>query len=48
VTVNNGRQKQPALPRRNIGDITDHFRAGCVGGEVAVHEVGNRYVFSLM
>jgi hypothetical protein len=41
VAVDDGREEEPSLPRRNIGDIADHLRAWHVGGEVPVHQIGN-------
>src|ERR1700722_13235196 len=41
VTVDNRRQIQPALPRRNISDVADHLLAGRASGEVPFHKMGN-------
>jgi hypothetical protein len=41
VAVDDRGQVKPALPGRNIGDVADHLLAGCGGGEIAAHEVGD-------
>src|ERR1019366_552165 len=41
VAVDNRRQVQPALPRRNAGDAADHFPARRVSGEIPLYEAGN-------
>jgi hypothetical protein len=40
--IDDRREKDPALPRIDIGYISDHFLARSGGGEIAVHQVGNR------
>src|ERR1700730_15120283 len=34
-------QMQPAQPRRNAGDVADHFLPGCVNDEVPFYVAGN-------
>ncbi|MCW2861982.1 MAG: hypothetical protein JWP48_3690 [Actinoallomurus sp.] len=41
VAVDDGRQINPAFPRRDIGDVTDHLLARRIGGEVTPHQVGD-------
>src|SRR6185312_10139724 len=41
VAVDNRRQEKPALPRRDVGDIADHFLAGRISGEIPVHQIGD-------
>src|SRR6202044_4092493 len=41
VAVDDRGQVKPALPGRNISDVADHLLAGCGGGEIAAHEIGD-------
>src|ERR1017187_1343181 len=41
IAVDNRRQVKPALPRRNAGDVADHFLARRASGEIPLYEVGN-------
>ncbi len=41
VAVDNRREEKPALPRRNVGNIADHFLAGRVSSEIPVHQIGD-------
>ena len=42
MAVDDSGQVQPPFPRRDICDVSDHFLAWSVGGEVAVDQVGDR------
>src|ERR687894_2013789 len=42
MAVDDRGEIKPALPGGNVGNVSHHFLAGGVGGEVAVHEVGDR------
>src|ERR671926_319434 len=42
VAINGGRQIQPALLCRNIGDVTYHFLTRSLGSEIPLHQVKNR------
>jgi hypothetical protein len=41
VAVDNRREEKPAFPRRNVGNIADHFLAGRVSSEIPVHQIGD-------
>ena len=41
-------EKRPALPRRDIGNVTDHLLAGNLGSEVRVHQVRDRPGLALL
>ena len=40
MAVDDGGQEKPALPGRDVRNITDHFRARRPGGEIPAHEIG--------
>src|SRR5699024_12136973 len=39
-TIDDGRKIYPSLPCSDVGDISDKFRAGIIGGEVTAHQIG--------
>src|ERR1039457_4195862 len=39
MAVDDRRQVKPALPRRDVRNIADHFHAGRVSSEIAVHQI---------
>src|SRR5487761_338353 len=46
--VDDGREVNPSFPRRDIGNVTDHFLAWGGGGEVAVDQIRDRACRTLL
>ena len=47
MAVDDRRQVKPALPRRNIRNVADHFLAGRGSGEITVHQVGDAVLLAV-
>jgi hypothetical protein len=41
IAVDDGRQINPVLPCRNVGNVADHLLIGCLGGEIPPHQIGD-------